>query len=316
MRASLDERSDERPAQLLEKSPAPVELAAQPLGPELSPEHKGVVGGHVENVVEHGEGPARRLPAAAVRADELVQVVHAAPGAVVVQDDVGLGGPGGADPRVPRVQRAQQHHVPVFLGHVGHQRDGGREGKLGREDRAALGVEQGARQLGLVFAHRAHHGEAPLVEEPPGQLVGGEKVVTCDVARVPQARGQVHHHAGALIPLGLAAHRLARVDLHVPRVAGAGVAGHPRLESVPGGLAGHVLAEGASTLVSMSVSSKTENEKEEGKGLGGRGTRVQRRNEKQKEIKINKDTKKNNKKFKNIRVRIRTHTHTHTHTHT
>ena len=73
--------------------------------------------------------------------------------------------------------------------------------------------EKTARQLGLVLAHRAHHGEAPLMEQPSGQLVGGEKVVARHVARAPQALGQVHHHPGALIPLGGAARGLARVDM-------------------------------------------------------------------------------------------------------
>ena len=84
MLPSLDQRLDKCLSQLLQEQPPLVPLARHPVRLDLAPYDKGVIGGHVEDVVEDDQGPAGSHTSAAVCADHLVQVVHATLVAVVV----------------------------------------------------------------------------------------------------------------------------------------------------------------------------------------------------------------------------------------
>ena len=237
-----DVRLHESPSQLREEHPALVPLARHPVGVDLAPYHKGVVGRDVEDVVEDDQGPARGLPPAAVGSDHLVQVVHASFVAVVVQDDDRFAVRALFDDLGLRVPRAQEQHVPVFLPRdVRHQSGGGREGEHGGEHRSSLDREQPGRELWLVLPNRADYGEVP-VQELSRELVGGEVIVARDVAPAQSLR-EVEHDPQPQVPLRAPAARLSGVDLHLPSVAGSGVARHPRLDPVFRRLAGHVLSE-------------------------------------------------------------------------
>ena len=73
MLPSLDQRLHECLSQLLEEHPALVPLARHPVRLDLSPYDKGIVGGHVEDVVEDDQGPAGSHPSAAVQGQAKVQ---------------------------------------------------------------------------------------------------------------------------------------------------------------------------------------------------------------------------------------------------
>lgn len=112
---AFDQRSDQRLAQFPEEHPPPVAQRGHPLGFELPPYHERVVRGHVKNVVEDDQGPARCHSPAAVGGDEFVQVVHAAFVGVVVQHEQGLAVRAPAeDVRGPRVERAVQQTRSCF----------------------------------------------------------------------------------------------------------------------------------------------------------------------------------------------------------
>ncbi|MEQ2281396.1 hypothetical protein AMECASPLE_029883 [Ameca splendens] len=80
----LHQRSDQYPAELLEEQPPPVPCLKHPPRVGSPPEHEEVVGGHVEDVVKEGRGPAARHPMTAVDSEELVDSFLA--GVVVEQD--------------------------------------------------------------------------------------------------------------------------------------------------------------------------------------------------------------------------------------
>lgn len=132
----------------------------------------------------------------------LVKVVNSPLVPVKVEDDLGLFVLHGANCSVPMQSAYERPILPLF-------------GAVGDKSMCVTW---------LVLPHSSHHGQLPP-QQLLAKAIGCEKVITCDGV-TPKTLCHLENHTPALIFFWLAIHRFACVHLHVPGVAGLGIAGY------------------------------------------------------------------------------------------
>ena len=97
----------------------------------------------------------------------------------------------------------------------------------------------------LVLSNGANHGALPL-QEMPAEFIRGEKIVTRDIVP-PQSICHIKDNPHPIVLLQASTRLLSWVDLHPQSVAGLFGTGHPYLDAIVCGLAGHILLERTAT---------------------------------------------------------------------
>lgn len=191
---SLNGRGDKSLSQLLKEHSPLAFLPWHPGRVDLLPCHKGIVSGHISDVIDDDQGPVCSLHSVAVCSNNLVEVAHAPFVAVVIEDDGWFLVVMITDFSC-LVLRAQQCHVLVNFWKI--RKKWWCDWRQTLIWLLCLCCGECRWEFRLILANSANHGHL-LFQELLAELLGGEKIITCDVVPA-QSNCQLNHNPHPMV---------------------------------------------------------------------------------------------------------------------